>query len=226
MSDLTQKKSIGKIPIRSNISGDTLIVYNPNSAEGQRVRRIDATLLINQDGLGTAAYADLGGGATEVPVNGDLGSAAYVDTGTDPENVPLNSDLGSAAYVDTGGGASDVPLNSDLGTFAYEDFDAGPWGSNDYVTLPGGLVFMWASASGSVGNSVGDELTVVVNYPTTLNTVYKVYVSQSGDTAESAEMTYSGHTITTSSVSVRFRRNSGGNAGGEVVTADVFIIGD
>ena len=176
--------------------------------------------------VGTAAYANLGTAGNEVPLNGNLGTAANVDTGTDPGDVPLNSDLGTAAYANTGAGASDVPLNSSLGTFAYEDFDAGPWGSNDYVTLPGGLVFMWASASGSVGNSVGDELTVIVNYPTTLNTVYKVYVSQSGDAAESAEMTYSGHTITTSSVSVRFRRNSGGNAGGEVVTADVFIIGD
>lgn len=181
MSDLTQKKSIGKIPIRSNISGDTLIVYNPNSAEGQRVRRIDATLLINQDGLGTAAYADLGGGATEVPVNGDLGSAAYVDTGTDPGNVPLNSDLGSAAYVDTGGGASDVPLNSDLGTFAYEDFDAGPFTANGYIQFPGGLILQWATQTVSATNGSTHVLNFPITFPTgTLQAIMSATVGTTG----------------------------------------------
>jgi hypothetical protein len=63
---------------------------------------------------GTAATADTGTAAGQVPLNSDLGTAATADTGTAAGNVPLNSDLGTAATKNTGTAAGEVPLAEDV----------------------------------------------------------------------------------------------------------------
>lgn len=54
---------------------------------------------LNTAGLGTAALANIGTAAGQVPTNSLLGAAAFVSLGVAPTQVPLNSSLGSAAYL-------------------------------------------------------------------------------------------------------------------------------
>lgn len=99
-------------------------------------------------------------------------------------------------------------------------------GVNGYQIFPGGIVFQWCKATGSVDNAIGSFTDIIVNFPLPMTTTYQVQITQDApDSAEAAEMAYSLLNTSTTAATARFRRVAGSVAGAEQITCSFFVIG-
>lgn len=91
--------------------------------------------------------------------------------------------------------------------------------------LPNGLLLQWASVAGSVPTTVGADMDLAGSWPVAFNSLFNVQATVAGSAAEAAEVIVGFLSLSNSGFTVRGKRLSGSNSGGEVTTIHVFGIG-